>query len=134
MKAMKANWFTGVALGCLVASCPSPEDRSVKAAQHDAILAVVDDDDEGDDENEVAVALDQVPEAIKQAALAAVPGFVLKSAEKETEEGTLLYCLEGTAAGEAVEVEVRASDANVVEIERGEDDDGEGDDGEGDDD
>jgi hypothetical protein len=128
MKARKASWFTGVALGCLFASCSSAQDRSVKAGEQKAAHAMVEDDDieddgEGDDENEVAVALDQVPAAIKAAALAAVPGFVLKSAEKETEEGSLHYCLEGTAGGEAVEIEVRASDANVVEIERGEDDD-----------
>ena len=73
------------------------------------------------------MALDQVPEAVKKAALAAVPGLVLKSAEKETEDGTLQYCLEGTAGGEAVEVEVRASDAKVTEIERGEDEDGDDD-------
>jgi hypothetical protein len=126
MKTTNVGWFTGVVLGCLVASCSSSQDRSVKA-EHRPGHAVVEDDDEGDDENEVAVALDQVPEAIKQAALAAVPGLVLKSAEKETEEGTLMYCLEGTAGGEAVEVEVRASDSSVVEIERGEDDDGEDD-------
>jgi len=123
MKVAKASWFTGVVLGCMVASCSSAQDRSVKAGEHHPGHAMVDDDDEGDDENEEAVALDQVPEAIKQAALAAVPGLVLKSAEKETEEGTLVYCLEGTAGGEAVEVEVRASDASVVEIERGDDDD-----------
>jgi len=122
MKAMTASWFTCVVLGCMVASCSS-QDRSVKAGQNHPGQAMVGDDDEGDDDNEVAVALDQVPEAIKQAALAAVPGFVLKSAERETEEGTLMYCLEGTAGGEAVEVEVRASDSSVVEIERGEDDD-----------
>jgi hypothetical protein len=117
----KTSWFTGVALCCIVASCSS-QDRSVKAGGHQPAQAMVEDDDEGDDENEVAVALDQVPAAIKQAALDAVPGFVLESAEKETEEGSLHYCLEGTAGGEAVEIEVRASDANVVEIERGEDD------------
>lgn len=125
MRTTRALWLTGVALGCLAASCSSAQDRSVKAQENRPGNVVVDDedDDEGDDENEVSVALDQVPAAIKDAALAAVPGFVLKSAEKETEEGSLHYCLEGTAGGEAVEIEVRASDAKVVEIEQGEDED-----------
>lgn len=126
MKATTTSWLSGVVLGCLAVSCGSVQDRSVKAQANGQTHATVDDDEEGDDENEEAVALALVPEEIKQAALAAVPGFVLSSAEKETEEGSLHYCLEGTAGGEAVEVEVRASDAKVVEIERGEDDDGEG--------
>ena len=123
MRATKASWFIVVVLGGLVGSCSMAQDRSVKAEESGKAAAVEDDDDEDGDENEVAVALDQVPESIKKAALAAVPGFVLTSAEKETEEGSLHYCLEGTADGEAVEVEVRASDAQVVEIERGEDED-----------
>ena len=123
MKSTTTSWLTGVVLGCMVASCSSAQDRSVKANQNRPAQAMTEDDDEDGDDDEVAVALDQVPEAIKQAALAAVPGLVLKSAEKETEEGSLHYCLEGTAGGEAVEVEVRASDAQVVEIERGEDED-----------
>jgi len=125
----KTNWLTVLTLGSLAASCGSVQDvqdHSTKAghtgAAHDQV-GDDDDDEDGDDENEVAVALDQVPEAVKKAALAAVPGFVLVSAEKETEEGELRYCLEGTANGESVEVEVNASDSKVVEIERGEDDD-----------
>ena len=130
MKTTTTSWISGVVLGCLAVSCGSVQDRSVKAQANGPTHAMVDDDDddEGDDESEEAVALSQVPEAIKQAALAAVPGLVLSSAEKETEDGTLLYSLEGTAGGEAVEVEVRASDSKVLEIERGEDDeDGEDD-------
>jgi hypothetical protein len=123
---MRTSWFTGVLLGCLVAACHA-QDRSVKASQDDPTPGVVaddeDDDGEDDGDDEVEVALDQVPDAIKKAAMAAVPGLVLSSAEKETEEGSLHYCLEGTADGERVEVEVRASDAHVTEIERGEDDD-----------
>jgi hypothetical protein len=117
MKTMTASWFTGIVLACVVASCSSAQDRSVKAGEHRTGQALIDDDDdEGDDGEDVAVALDQVPEAIKKAAEDAVPGLVLKSAEKETEEGMLNYCLEGTAGGERVEVEVRASDAKVVEV------------------
>lgn len=122
---MKTICLSG-ALLALAASCGSvqdvPHSSSVKASA--APVSKDDDGDEDDgDENEVEVALDQVPEAVKKAALAAVPGLVLVSAEKETEEGALRYCLEGTASGESVEVEVNASDSKVVEIERGEDDD-----------
>lgn len=121
---MKTNWLSGTVL-LLAASCGSVQDvqngSSVKAST-DPVVTDGEDED-GDDDNEVAVALDQVPEAVKNAALAAVPGFVLVSAEKETEEGELRYCLEGTANGESVEVEVNAADSKVVEIERGEDDD-----------
>ena len=123
MKSLKASWFMVAALGSMVTSCSSAQDRSVKAGESVPAQTVEDDDENDGDENEVAVALDQVPDAIKKAALAAVPGFVLVSAEKETEEGSLHYCLEGTADGESVEVEVRASDAKVVEIEHGDDED-----------
>ena len=123
MKARSTCWFSFLALGCLLAGCSSSQDRSVKAGSSAAAPVDDGDDEEEGDDAEEAVALDQVPEAIKQAALAAVPGLVLVSAERETEEGSLHYCLEGTVAGEAVEVEVRASDEQVVEIERGEDED-----------
>lgn len=123
MRARKSCGVVVVVLGCLVMSCSTAQDRSVKADSSALAPVVADDDADDGDENEVPVALDQVPEAIRKAALAAVPGLVLASAEKETEEGSLHYCLEGTADGEAVEVEVRASDAQVVEIERGEDED-----------
>jgi len=126
MRATRTIWIAGVVLGCLAASCSSAKDRSVKAGEHRGNQAVVNDDDDDDDEgdeSEEVVALDQVPDAVKQAAKDAVPGIVLKSAEKENEHGTVVYSLEGTAAGERVEVEVRASDAKVTEVERGDDDD-----------
>lgn len=126
MKTLKTNWMSALVLGALATSCGSVQDvkdRSATTAGHTHDATLSDDDEDGDDENEVAVALDQVPEAVRKAALAAVPGFVLVSAEKETEEGELRYCLEGTADGESVEIEVNAGDSKVVEIERGEDDD-----------
>ena len=128
MKVSRLGLASGVALGLLATSCGSVQDvqSGARASEGDAsahaTATTTDDDEVGEEENEVEVALAQVPEAVKQAALAAVPGLVLKSAEKETEEGSLRYCLEGTANGETVEVEVNAADAKVVEIERGEDD------------
>lgn len=122
---MSKIWMSGVCLTWLAASCGAVKDvqeGSTQGGQGHASTAIADDDDEDDgDENEQAIAINQVPAAIKKAAEAAVPGFVLVSAETETEEGALHYCLEGTAGGEAVEIEV-STDAKVLEIERGEDD------------
>ena len=119
----KATWILGVILGGLAGSCGAVQDVQApeSSAQRDDVTP--DDEDEGDDD-EVIVSLDQVPEAAKKAALAAVPGFVPSEAEKETEEGSLHYCVHGTADGEFVEVEVTA-DGRVLEIERGEDEDDE---------
>jgi hypothetical protein len=121
---MQANWLLSLALGALAVGCGSVQDVKADPGGSGARAEADDDDDAGDDgdDDEVEVALDQVPAAIRDAALAAVPGLVLSGAEKETEEGSLHYCLEGTAGGQRVEVEVRASDAEVVEVERGEDD------------
>ena len=81
-----------------------------------------------------AVTLDQVPEAARKAAEAAVPGATFTSAEKEIENGTTVYSLEGTVGGKACEVEV-TPDGKVTEIENGADDeDGDEDDGDEDDD
>ena len=74
-----------------------------------------------------AVTLDQVPEAAGKAAEAAIPGATFTSAEKEIENGTTVYSIEGTVGGKECEVEVTA-DGKVTEIENG-DDDEDGDDG-----
>lgn len=111
-----------LAFAGLLASCGSvnePRERAVVGPDGPEVVADEDAEDEGDSEE--AVALDQVPAALKDAAVAAVPGLVLESAEKETERGSTHYCLHGYAAGEFVEVEV-GLDGAVLEIERGEDD------------
>ncbi len=71
--------------------------------------------------------LDQVPANIKKAAQAALPGLVLEEAERETEDGTVVYSLEGSADGEEYEVEVSAV-GKVLEVERDDDDDDDPDD------
>lgn len=83
-----------------------------------------DDDDDGEDgdDEEQPIALDQVPAHVLQAALKAVPGLIVEQAEMEVEEGVTVYDLEGTAAGEPVEVEVSA-EGEVLEIEHGEEED-----------
>ena len=121
---MKASWMSAWILGGLAASCGSVQDVKTQSDHRAKTVATDDDEEEGDEEEgeDEDVALDQVPAAVKKAAEAAVPGFVLKSAEKETENGALHYCLEGTAAGEVVEIEI-SPDAKVLEIERGDEDD-----------
>jgi hypothetical protein len=68
------------------------------------------------------IPLDQVPEAARKAAEGAIPGATFTGAEKETEHGTTVYSISGTAGGKPCEVEVTA-DGKVTEIEQGEDDD-----------
>jgi hypothetical protein len=78
-------------------------------------------DDEGDEADEgedQAIALDQVPSAVLDAARAALPGVVLTSAELEQEDGQFLYSLSGMLGDERVEIEV-TPDGRVLEIERG---------------
>ena len=84
-------------------------------------------DDEGE---EVEIALSEVPQAAKDAALAAVPGLVLDEAARETEDGETVYCLEGEAGGKEYELEVTA-DGRVLELEsEDEEDEEDEDDGE----
>jgi hypothetical protein len=86
-----------------------------------------------DDEGEAEVALDQVPEAVMKAARAAVPGIVIEEAEREVENGVLVYELEGTANGKEYEIEVSA-DGKVLEIEEDDEDDDDDDDDDDDED
>ena len=119
---MRANWMSAVVLGGLAAACGAVNDVQDAAARKHEPRSTAMDDEDGEDDDEQPIALDQVPAAVKKAAEAAVPGLVLKKAETETEEGALHYCLEGTADGEAVEVEV-STDGKVLEVERGEEED-----------
>jgi len=77
---------------------------------------------EEEEENETEVSLDEVPDAVKSAALAAVKGLQLTKAEKETEDGALVYELEGTAGGEEYEVKV-STDGKVLKVEKEKDKD-----------
>ncbi len=127
-------WVLGLSSALLAAACGGTQEmRSADSSAGSAPLgAMGDDEDDGEEEDEQEIALSEVPEAVKQAALAAVPGLVLESAERETERGSLVYCLEGTADGEDYEVEVTAA-GKVTEIEHGEEDDEEDEDGDEDD-
>lgn len=121
---MKAIWLGAVALGCLSTGCGAVKDVHDGHAHARPIALADEEGEDGDDGSEQWIALDQVPAAVRTAAETAVPGLVLKSAETEREEGALHYCLEGTAAGEKVEVEV-GPDGRVLEVERGDEDEDE---------
>lgn len=79
-----------------------------------------DDGDEDDDEEEIP--LSEVPQVVKDAAMAAVPGLVLEEASRETEDGTVIYDLEGEADGKEYEIEVTEA-GEVLEVEEDKDDD-----------
>jgi uncharacterized membrane protein YkoI len=75
-----------------------------------------DEDDDGDDdgaENEVEVTIDQVPDFVKAAILAAAGSNPIKEIEKETENGQTTYEAEWIANGQEVEITVTA-DGTVV--------------------
>ena len=76
---------------------------------------------------EQEVPLKEVPAVVLDAAKGAVEGIVLSEAEMETEDGKVVYELEGTANGVEYEIEV-AADGTVLEIEQEGDDDDDDDD------
>lgn len=124
-----------VSLAMLIASCSNTH---TTGKQHHAYASAEGSpntrhDEDGDDEEDVA--LDQIPAAVRAAALARLPGLVLVSAEKETEDGVLVYGIAGTLNGKSYEVEVSAAGA-VLEVEEvgAHDDDQDGGDDDDDDD
>lgn len=78
-------------------------------------------------ESEEDIALDAVPAEVLAAAQAAAEGATFTSAERETEDGVVVYELKGTLGEDKVEVEV-AADGTVIETEIGDDDDDDDDD------
>jgi hypothetical protein len=120
------SWMLAPLAGALVAFGCSGS-RDVKAEKTATpVTGADDDDDDGEEGVEEEIDLSEVPADVLAAAKAAVPGFVPREAERETENGVLVYCLEGSAGGEACEVEVSAS-GKVLEIERGDDEEEEDD-------
>lgn len=76
------------------------------------------DDDDGDDQgdDELAVALGDLPAQVLAAADGALPGAVWTSAVVETEDGVQVYELQGTLGGAVFEVEI-AVDGTVLELQ-----------------
>lgn len=111
------------ALPFTLAACTASE-TEVRTSHEQPITAADDDaaDEDGDDESEVLVAAAEIPAVVRGAALARVPGLSIELAEKELEDGRVVYCVHGTADGTFYEVEVTA-DGTVLEVETGADDD-----------
>lgn len=124
--------LAGFSLAALVASCSGPEkSRHAYGAADGSASVRSGDDDNGDDEQDIA--LDAIPASVSAAALARLPGLVITAAETETEDGVLVYSLEGTVDGERHEIEVSAA-GTVLEVETGADDEDDDDDDDQDDD
>jgi len=110
-----------VAIGC--STRRSAKESRVSAEESRLVASAEAPDDDG----EVDIPLDQVPEAVVSAAKKAVPGIELSGASREVEDGETIYELQGTAGGTAYEVEVNAA-GKVVEVEKGDDGDHDDDD------
>jgi Peptidase propeptide and YPEB domain len=111
--------------GCSQLHAPQATSAGIADADRpDAAVAADEDDDDGDEQE---IDVDQVPAAARDAALAALPGFVIEEAEREVEDGVTLYSLEGTVGGDEYEVEVTAG-GKVREIEPADDEDDDGED------
>lgn len=102
---MKSKWtLLSLSLFCGFAACATMGEMA-------------DDDEDGEEENEVEIALSEVPKAVQEAAKGAVPGLTLgNEAEVEEENGVKVYEIEGTASGKEYEIEVSA-DGKVLEVE-----------------
>jgi hypothetical protein len=102
-------------------SVPTPAARAQEADDDDADdeddADDGDEDEDEDDDQEVEIALSEVPHVVMEAAMHALPGIVLVSAERELEQGEIVYCLHGTQHGDDVEIELSAA-GDVLEIER----------------
>jgi len=81
------------------------------------------DEEDGDEEHgESQVALSQLPAVVRKAAERAVPGLRITGAERETEDGVIVYDVNGTSEGKAFDVEVTAA-GKVLGVENDADDD-----------
>jgi hypothetical protein len=85
---------------------------------------------------EEKIGIDAVPQNVKDAALAAVPGLAIEAAAREVKKDVVEYEIQGKAGGVAYEIDIR-SDGKVLEVEKGgakdDDDDDDDDDDENDD-
>ncbi len=106
------------------------DDIALAATGPQRYRATIDDDDEDDgdeEEDEIEVPLSEVPDNVIDAALAAVPGIELEEAEVETENGIVIYDIEGELDGVEYEIEVTEA-GEVLEIETDDEDDDDDDD------
>jgi len=71
-------------------------------------------------EEEQDVSLSDIPQAVLNAAMVAVPGIVLTEAEVESTEKGEVYELEGEAGGKEYEIHI-AADGTVIGVEADDD-------------
>jgi hypothetical protein len=102
---VKAFWCAAIVLGACVGA------------------GVIRADNDDDEEN---VAIKDLPEAVVAAVLAKFPDAKLVEAEKETENGEIVYEVEIEDGDDEIEVEV-TSDGEILEVEVEDDDDGDDD-------
>ena len=88
--------------------------KAKKAAALAAAMA--EEDAEGGDDEEIDVPVDELPDNIKHAVEAAVPGGEITEAELETEDGEQVYEVTVEKDGKEFEVEV-SKDGEVLEVE-----------------
>ena len=116
-----------VALAC---ACVHSAAREHNGSSNGSHRSHARDDEAGEDEKDVALA--DLPPGVKAAAMKAVPGLVLEEASVETENGRLVYTLEGKSGDTEYELELDA-DGRILEShgvragEEREDEDDEGD-------
>lgn len=116
---MKAPKLLALALCSITLGCQQFDSGPAVSVDPSGAARLDDDDDDGQEED---VPLSEVPEVVRRAALAAVPGLVLDEAEKEVEDGALVYSLEGEANGQRYCVEVSPT-GKVLEVEHEDGDD-----------
>lgn len=107
----------------LLAACSGVREPNVLANPDGQPAAALDEEEDDDaSEAEERIALDGVPANVLAAAAKAVPGFAPTQADREREHGAVVYCLEGWADGEWVDVDV-SPEGEILAIDRGADED-----------
>jgi uncharacterized membrane protein YkoI len=91
----------------VAASPAAPVSVTIVAAAEDEDAAVG--DDEGDEEEEQVIPLEDIPAVVLEAAKQACPGLVPDSAELDTSSGETVYDVHGLVDGKTWEVEVSAA-------------------------
>lgn len=114
-----------LSISCLTVAAACVGSASTKGHQGHATHSPVasahateadDEEEDDDDADDVDVALSALPSAVKTTALGAVAGIVLEKAEKETEDGPVVYSIEGKANGKSYCIEV-AEDGSLIGVE-----------------
>lgn len=129
---LRITCLIGLLLGLSGAGCNHPATPSTNRVEPTRPANFLADEEHDSDDIDVDVAISDLPQSVRDAATAAVPGLVLTRAELETENGVQLYSIAGVANGEHYEVEVSTT-GQLLEVEHEADGDDEDDDHDDDD-